>query len=132
MTAWALESPLPDGRSPSRSGSGGVLTGCVSPTYSPGPAVPVWPRALRISQLSARHGAKKRMDSAWLYVVIGIVALAVLYFAFFRKPAEQLPPAEKKAELTSPKAAEKAAEATKALTPAKGPGAPAAAPSAPE
>jgi fused signal recognition particle receptor len=63
------------------------------------------------------------MDSAWLYIVIGIVVLAIAYFAFVRKPAE-LPPGEagaKKPALTSPTAAEKAAEATKALQPAKPP-----------
>jgi fused signal recognition particle receptor len=59
------------------------------------------------------------MDS-WLYVVLGIVVLAILYFAFFRKPA--LPPGdEKKPELTAPSAAAKAAEATKSLSPAKAP-----------
>lgn len=75
------------------------------------------------------------MDSAWLYVVIGIIALVGIYFAFIRKPA-QLPAQPKPEALTSQKAAEKAAEATKALQPAKqagaAPTAPTAAPSTPE
>ena len=79
------------------------------------------------------------MDSAWLYVVIGIVVAAILYFVL-RKPAQLAPGKEAgKPELTSPKAAERASEATKALQPAskgapstKGPAAPAPAQSSPE
>ena len=69
------------------------------------------------------------MDS-WIYVVLGIVIVAILLFAFLRKPAE-LPgaanlkkpglakPASSGAALTS--AADKAAEATRSLSPAKAP-----------
>ena len=79
------------------------------------------------------------MDSAWLYVVIGIVVAAILYFVV-RKPAQLASGKEAgKPELTSPKAAEKASEATKALQPAgkgaastKGPAAPTPAQSSPE
>ena len=68
------------------------------------------------------------MDS-WIYVVLGIVIVAILLFAFLRKPAE-LPgaanlkkpglakPASSAAALT---AADKAAEATRSLSPAKSP-----------
>jgi fused signal recognition particle receptor len=68
------------------------------------------------------------MDS-WIYVVLGIVIVAILLFAFLRKPAE-LPGAAnlKKPGLAKPAssgaaltAADKAAEATRSLSPAKAP-----------
>jgi fused signal recognition particle receptor len=70
---------------------------------------------------------------AWVYVVVGIVAVAIVYFAFLRKRPE-LPgtqpgaPARLPAEpLTSPGAAERAAEKTKQLSPASKPPPPPAA-----
>ena len=59
---------------------------------------------------------------AWVYVVVGIVAAAVLYFAFFRKSPE-LPAksAGTPTKLTSPEQAERASQKTKALSPASKP-----------
>jgi fused signal recognition particle receptor len=52
---------------------------------------------------------------AWVYVVVGLVALGVIYFAFLRKPAA-LPPKPEPEKLTSPEAAAAAAQKTKALS----------------
>ena len=69
---------------------------------------------------------------AWVYLVIGIVAVAIVYFAFIRKsPALPVKTGEKAGEppsLTSPEAAERAAQKTKQLAPAVKPGAATAAP----
>ncbi len=63
---------------------------------------------------------------AWVYVVVGIVALAILYFAFLRKPAP-LPGKDEPSKLTSPEAAERASQKTKQLAPASKPPPPSAA-----
>jgi fused signal recognition particle receptor len=63
---------------------------------------------------------------AWVYVVVGIVALAIVYFAFFRGRAE-LPPKQEESKLTSRDAADKAAAQTKQLAPASKPPPPPAA-----
>jgi fused signal recognition particle receptor len=68
---------------------------------------------------------------AWVYVVVGIVAVAIVYFAFLRRRPE-LPVAKSGAtpepsKLTSPEAAERAAEKTKQLSPASKPPPPPAA-----
>src|ERR1700761_9381585 len=59
---------------------------------------------------------------AWVYVVVGIVAVAIIYFGFLRKKPE-LPPAKESepSKLTSPEAAEHAAQKTKQLAPATKP-----------
>jgi fused signal recognition particle receptor len=57
---------------------------------------------------------------AWVYVVGGIVALAILYFAFGRKRPE-LPKSTEPSKLTSPEEAERAAQKTKQLAPASKP-----------
>ena len=61
---------------------------------------------------------------AWVYVVVGIIAVVILYFAFVRKRPE-LPgkPGEASgpSRLTSPEAAERASQKTKQLSPASKP-----------
>jgi fused signal recognition particle receptor len=69
------------------------------------------------------------MDSWVVYVVIGIIVLAVAYFALSRK--KELPSGEGDKKLTSPEAAKKAAEQTKALAPAGKPATPSSKPPPP-
>jgi fused signal recognition particle receptor len=57
---------------------------------------------------------------AWVYVVVGIVAVAILYFAFLQK-SPALPEKSEPSKLTSPEAAERAAQKTKQLSPASKP-----------
>jgi fused signal recognition particle receptor len=68
---------------------------------------------------------------AWVYIVGGVVALAVLYFAFFRKRPE-LPASKEQApaQITSQEAADQASQRTRQLAPASRP--PPPAPKAPE
>jgi fused signal recognition particle receptor len=58
---------------------------------------------------------------AWVYVVVGIVAVAIIYFAFLRKSPELPAKQSEPSKLTSPEAAEQAAQKTKQLAPATKP-----------
>jgi fused signal recognition particle receptor len=69
---------------------------------------------------------------AWVYVVVGIIAVAILYFAFVRKRPELPGTPVEPSKLTSPEAAERAAQKTKQLAPASKPPPPPAATKAPE
>jgi fused signal recognition particle receptor len=58
---------------------------------------------------------------AWVYVVGGIIALAIVYFAFLRKRPELPEKKTEPARITSPEAAERASQKTKQLAPASKP-----------
>jgi fused signal recognition particle receptor len=58
---------------------------------------------------------------AWVYVVAGIVAVAIVLFAFLRKRPALTGKQAEPSKLTSPEAAERAAQKTKQLSPASKP-----------
>src|ERR1700683_1042710 len=60
---------------------------------------------------------------AWVYVVGAIVAVAIVYFAFVRKPPELPQTSGEPNKLTAPEEAERAAQKTKQLAPASKPAA---------